>query len=157
MTKEDIGIFTRRISQGNRSDIIVVVYDIYFAYEEDALAAIKKSDMDAFAFAIRHMSDAVSHLMSALDFTYEISSQLYPLYDYTQRCLSRALYAKDINSIESASKVMSGLREAFIEVARADESGRSMRNAETVTAGYTYGPGSLNEISVGGSNRGFYA
>ena len=42
-------------------------------------------------------------------------------------------------------------------MAGADESSRQMQNAETVVAGYTYGPGSLNEMTEGNRNRGFLA
>ena len=157
MKKEDINAFTLRISQGNKSDIIVVVYDIYFAYEKDARDAIEARDIDGMIAAIRHCTDAVSHLMNALDFSYEISLQLYPLYDFVRRSLAKTIYSLDTCHIDIASNIMKSLREAFIEVAKSDDSGRSMKNAETISAGYTYGRGSLNEFSDGGSNRGFYA
>ena len=36
MKNEDRQGFARRIIEGNKSDIIVVLYDIYFSYEKDA-------------------------------------------------------------------------------------------------------------------------
>ena len=156
MTREDITYYTRRISQGNKSDIIVVLYDIYFSYEEDVRSALKNEDDDKLLIAIRHTNEVVEHLKQALDFSYEIAGQLYPLYDFVQRCLAKALYKRDVTQVYDAAKVMSSLREAFIEVAKVDESGRQMQNAETVTAGYTYGPGSLSEVTDG-NNRGFFA
>ena len=157
MTKEDITYYTRRITQGNKSDIIVVLYDIYFSYEEDVRAALEKKDLTDLQLAIRRANEVVEHLKLDLDFSYDIARQLYPLYDYVQRCLSKALYRQDAAEGDHAAAVMKELREAFIEVAKADDSGREMQNAETVTAGYTYGPGSLSEVTDGGSNRGFFA
>ena len=157
MTREDKTYFTRRISQGNKSDIIVVVYDIYLAYEDDAKLALRKNDTEGFGTAVQHMKDCVAHLVDALDFTYDIANKLYPLYDYVQRCLAKSLYQKKAAPLDEAAAVMLELREAFIEVAKADESSQQMQNAETVVAGYTYGRDSLNEVSIGGVNRGFYA
>ena len=156
MTNEDKKIFTRRISQGNKSDIIVVLFDIYFSYEKDACRCLEDKIRDAYADAVRHMSAVVEHLKADLDFTYDIALQLFPLYDYALRCLAKALYKPSLDQIEAAGKVMKGLREAFIEVAKQDESGGQMVNAQTVTAGYTYGRNSLSEITDG-ENRGFFA
>ena len=39
MKKEQIVDFTRRISQANRSGLVVVMYDIFFTYLDDARAA----------------------------------------------------------------------------------------------------------------------
>ena len=36
MKKEQIVDFTRRISQANRSGLVVVMYDIFFTYLDDA-------------------------------------------------------------------------------------------------------------------------
>lgn len=156
MTKEDKIYYTRRITQGNKSDIIVVLFDIYFSYGQDAQAAVDSRDTEALRDAIRHMTAVVSHLKDDLDFTYDIAAQLYPLYDYVQRCLAKALYKRDSGQIEAAARVMNGLRDAFIEVARQDDSAARMQNAQTVTAGYTYGRNSLSEITDG-DNRGFFA
>ena len=156
MTKEDITDYTRRISQGNRSDIIVVLYDIYFSYEEDVRSALQTGSTDDLRTAIHHTNEVVEHLKQDLDFTYDIANQLYPLYDYVQRCLSKALYRQAVEEVDHAAYVMRELREAFVEVAKQDNSDRQMQNAELVTVGYTYGPGSLNEVT-NGSNRGFFA
>ena len=157
MTKEDKIIFTRRITQGNRSDIIVVLFDIYFAYEEDARRALSSEDRQGFADSLEHMEQVADHLKQALDFTYELSAQLFALYDYVHRCLAKAGYRHRDQELDEASGVMKELREAFIEVAKADDSASQMQNAQTVVAGYTYGRGSLNEVTEGDRNRGFFA
>lgn len=157
MTKEDKVIFTRRITQGNKSDIIVVLYDIYFAYEEDAKKALQAEDRQGFSDALGHMEAVADHLKQALDFAYPLSPQLFALYDYVQRCLARCGYRFDLQGMEEAASVMKELREAFIEVAKADDSATQMQNAQTVVAGYTYGRGSLNEMTEGDGNRGFFA
>ena len=44
MKKEQIVDFTRRISQANRSGLVVVMYDIFFTYLDDARAAYDAAD-----------------------------------------------------------------------------------------------------------------
>ncbi len=39
MKKEQIMDFTRRISQSNRGGLVIVIYDIFFAYMEDTKEA----------------------------------------------------------------------------------------------------------------------
>ena len=156
MTNEEKINYTRRITQGNKSDIIVVLYDIYFSYEQDVRDAIASGDNKAFGIAIHKAGEVLSHLKTDLDFKYEISSQLFALYDYVQRCLAKVSYQKSEAELDNAAAVMKELREAFIEVAKSDSSGQQMMNAETVVAGYTYGRNSLNEMTDG-TNRGFFA
>ena len=156
MTNEDKKNYTRRITQGNKSDIIVVLFDIYFSYEQDVREAIINNDNEAFGISIHKAGKVLNHLKTDLDFKYEISAQLYSLYDYVQRCLAKVTYRKSVTELDNAAVVMKGLREAFIEVAKSDESGQQMQNAETVVAGYTYGRNSLNEMTDG-TNRGFFA
>ncbi len=157
MTKDDKIYFTRRITQGNKSDIIVVLFDIYFAYEEDAKKALNESDRQQFADALGHMEMVTEHLKKALNFSYEMAAQLFSLYDYVQRSLAKAGYQCSKDGINDAAEVMKELREAFVEVAKADESSQQMQNAQTVVAGYTYGRSSLNEVTQGDGNRGFLA
>ena len=48
MKQEQKQDFTRRISQSNRSELIVVIYDIIFAYMEDAKACLNAEDDTGF-------------------------------------------------------------------------------------------------------------
>jgi flagellar protein FliS len=42
MEKEQIKDFTRRLSQCNRGGLIVIMYDIYFAYADEAQKAYEQ-------------------------------------------------------------------------------------------------------------------
>ena len=70
MKKEQIVDFTRRISQANRSGLVVVMYDIFFTYLDDARAAYDAADWDAYKEALRRAQRAIDELISA-----EIRSQ----------------------------------------------------------------------------------
>ncbi|MCR5641255.1 MAG: flagellar protein FliS [Lachnospiraceae bacterium] len=172
MTKELVQSFTKRISNGNRSEIIVVLFDIFMAYEADARAALleikqarvaknttqKIAATKAYREGIRHASMVLRHLEDDLDFDQEISNQLFTLYTYCERALARATYKEDLHIFDQVEKVMGELREAFVAVASEDTSAPLMVNTEKFVAGYTYGKTDVKEMAVNFDiSRGFLA
>lgn len=157
MTKEMKQIYTERITSANRSELIVVLYDIYAEYLSDALKALNSGDLETFRSSVRKAEEVLVHLKSDLDFTYEISNELYAIYDYCHRLLSESLYKKDQKILFEAKKIMNNLKGAFEDIAKADTSKPIMQNAEKVVYGMTYGRSDVNStlLKTGGS-RGFY-
>lgn len=157
MTKEMKQIYTERITSANRSELIVVLYDIYSEYLSDAITALDSGDLETFRESVRKAEEVLVHLKSDLDFTYEISKELYAVYDYCHRKLSEALYKKDKNILNEANKLMNNLKGAFEDIAKADRSKPIMQNAEKVVYGMTYGRSDVNSTLLKtGSSRGFY-
>ncbi len=158
MDREKKQEFTRRISSSNRGGIIVVVYDIYFAYEQEARACFEKGDRESYHEALRKARQAVTVLRDALDFTYPIARELYPLYQYAIRQLSTCFYRRDTEGILAANKVLKGLYGSFVEAARQDTSEPVMKHTQQVVAGMTYQKGALTEtVQDSMSSRGFFA
>jgi flagellar protein FliS len=158
MQKELKQDFTRRLAQCNRGEMIVIIYDIYFAYAEDAKTAYADKDHEAYREAVRKAQKVLTELIHSLNFSYELSKNLYQLYVYSRNSLSRALYENRLDGLLDAERVMRRLYTSFEEVARLDKSAPLMRNAQQVYAGMTYGRGSLNEnLSEADTNRGFLA
>lgn len=158
MTKEDVSVYTRRITQGNRTDIIVVLYDVYLNYMDAALKAFDCGDEAGLKDAVYHCNEVIRHLEKDLNFAYEISVNLYQLYNYIERLFAKFSYKKDRELLEQTIPIIENLREAFAAVAEEDDSGRVMKNAQTVIAGITYGRGSLYEMTNDyDCRRGFYA
>lgn len=159
MTKELINQYTLKISSSNSTGIIATLFEIYFSYGDDAREACKCNDKMELVNAVKQCSKVVSHLQKDLDFKYEISKDLYSLYDFCLRSLAKSIYKADLAGLEDADKVMKKLQDAFSQIARADESKPMMANAQYVIAGMTYGRAGLNE-SMASRNRGprgFYA
>ena len=48
MQKEKIQEFTRRVSQDNRTSLIVTMYDIMLTYLDEAKAALEAEDREGF-------------------------------------------------------------------------------------------------------------
>lgn len=157
MKKEQIVDFTRRISQCNRGELVVIMYDIFFAYVKDAGMAYEIRDWDAYKEALRRGQRAIDELISALDFTYELANNLYSIYVFCKDSLAKAMYKRDMTDVKDAERLMRKLYDGFVHAAEADTSAPLMRNTQQVYAGYTYGRDDLVETyQDSDTSRGFF-
>ena len=158
MNKDKISAFTLKIASSNGLGLISILYDIYEEYETDALDNFEAGQVDEAIAALKKCATVVSHLQKDLNFEYKVSGNLYALYDYVQRNVSKSLYKANSEGLIEAKKVMDELGDAFEQIAKEDTSAPLMRNTQSVVAGMTYGKGSLNESILGNeSSRGFWA
>ena len=150
MEKEQILDFTRRISQSNRSGLTVINYEIIFAYLDDAKKAYQEEKWEA--------QNSIGELMQTLDFSYDISRNLYRIYVFCKDSLAAAMYKRSLTEIENAEKMLRKLYQSFCKVAETDSSAPMMKNTQQVYAGYTYGKGDLVEnCQELDKSRGFFA
>lgn len=147
--------FTRRLSQCNQGGMIVIIYDIFFAYTEDAKREWS-GDHEAYKKAIRNAQRTLDELIQALDLSYELARTLRPLYVYCKEALARTLYENRLDGLEEAESIMKRLYESFVKVAELDTSEPIMSNTQQVYAGMTYGKTSLNENLINDNHRGFF-
>ena len=139
MEKEQILDFTRRISQSNRSGLTVINYEIIFAYLDDAKKAYQEEKWEEFKVALRKAQNSIGELMQTLDFSYDISRNLYRIYVFCRDSLAAAMYKRSLTEIETAEKMLRKLYQSFCKVAETDSSAPMMKNTQQVYAGYTYG------------------
>lgn len=157
MKKEQIGDFTRRISQCNKGGLIVVMYDIFFAYVKDAEEALAAEDWEAYKAALRGAQNTLDELLGALDFSYELAGNLYSIYVFCRNLLAKAMYKRSEEEISQAVRLMKKLYEAFSQAAKEDTSAPLMQNTQQVYAGYTYGRDELVETCGNtDARRGFF-
>lgn len=160
MKAESIKIFTRRITSANKSEIIVIIYDIIEENLALAKKALAEGDRETYRNEIKQAISFVKELLVSLDMNYEVSKNLASLYIYVSRCLNFALVSGKKEEIEAAEKVLRKLGDSFREVAKTDESKPVMENTQRVYAGITYGRGlDLDETLVAPAmeSRGFRA
>jgi flagellar protein fliS len=157
---ESVKIFTRRITSANKSEIIVIIYDIIEENLALAKKALAEGDRETYRNEIKQAISFVKELLVSLDMNYEVSKNLASLYIYVSRCLNFALVSGKKEEIEAAEKVLRKLGDSFREVAKTDESKPVMENTQRVYAGITYGRGlDLDETMVAPAmeSRGFRA
>jgi flagellar protein FliS len=148
--------FTRRLTQCNRGEMIVIIYDIFFAYTDEAEKAQEAGSHEEMKEAVRSAQRVLDELIHSLNFSYELSGNLFTLYMYCKKQLARAIYENRPDGLCEAENIMGRLRSSFEVVARKDNSAPIMKNAQQVYAGMTYAPGALNESYIDPDNhRGF--
>jgi len=153
MTDEAKKDFTLRITQANKSGLIVILYEMYLAYLEDAIKA--QGDKEAFREALRKARGCINELMNSLHFEYDLAHQLLRLYIYVNKEMTWAHAHCSAQRLPSCRKVIEDLLEGYREVNKQDSSGPLMENTQTVYAGLTYGKGKLTESLAHQGNRGF--
>lgn len=158
MTRELKQQFTLKITQANKTQLVVILYEMLLTYIEEAESAHEKEDREGFREGIRKARGCLNELMASLHFEYEPAMNLLQLYLYANRELVRADIRNGIEELEHVKKIMEKLHEAYRKVSEQDSSDPVMSNAQTVYAGLTYGKNTLTEsLADQGSNRGFRA
>lgn len=155
MTREEIQEYSLRITQGNRSDLVVVTYDMIQKYLEDAKREYQAGDKGQFVLQVKKANEVLAELMGALDLKYPLARNLMSIYQFVQRMLLQAEFRREPTSLEGLEPILSSLREAFAEVAKQDKSEPFTGGKGQVYAGLTYGKSSLNESCE--PNPGFRA
>ena len=155
MTNEMKQVFTRRLSQCNRAEMIVITYDIFFEYLKNAREMLEDNRMEEFKEDIRKCQKTIGRLEETLNYKYDLSKQLEKLYAYVKIKLSQAMYSRKIENLDECKKVMIPLYNAFGQVAKQDTSNPIMTNTQRIYAGMTYGRGILNENCIENTSRGF--
>ncbi len=154
MTDERKQEYTRRIAQANRTEVVVITYEIALDYLADARAA---ADNDSFDESVRKAKKCVEQLRDALDMNYaNISVPLANLYNYVTLQMDKAVMKEDQNYLDDCEMVLKSMHETFQEVAKQDTSDPMMANSEMVYSGLTYGKNGANE-NLSGVNRGMMA
>lgn len=157
MNEEQKREYTARVAQANRSELVVIIYELFLLAMEDAEENFRKGELSEGVRYIKKAAGFVQELMGSLDYRYAIAEELMRLYRYVyEQLIFSALRQKMVNG-DTVKEVMNKMKEAFAQVAKEDNSGPVMQNTQQVYAGLTYGKGSLNEVLLTGndSNRGF--
>lgn len=158
MTRELKQQYTLRISQANKTQMVVILYEMLLIYVEEAMQAHEQGDKTGFKEGIRKARGCVKELMESLHFEYEPARNLLQLYLYVSQELTRADIYSRTEELEHVKQVIEKLHGAYAEISVQDTSGPVMANTQTVYAGLTYGKNTLTEnLADQGSSRGFRA
>lgn len=151
--------FTRRISQANSTEMVVIIYDIALAYIEDAKAALQgaEKNVDAFHSAVGSLQGCMSELGNSLNMEYELAGNLRQLYNYCLRVIGASEARLDADGLTEVEKVLKPLRDAYDQISGENKNGPVMGNSQSVFAGLTYGKEELIESLSTNTNRGYLA
>lgn len=148
--------YTLRISQANKTEMIVILYEITMSYVKDAQKAIGQEKESDFRPALRKARSCVSELMDSLHMEYEIANNLNGLYHYIIREMNSALTERSGKSLDHVLHILEELHEAYGNISGQDSSQPVMENTQAVYAGLTYGKNNLTEnLARDPADRGF--
>ena len=164
MKKDDIQTFSYRISQANRTELVVITLDMAIQYIKDAK---EDQDINSYRQNLRNAKRVIDTLVSSLDMSYDISSQLFDVYMVVERYIISAGSRRSepegstagyMRLLESCERMLTMLRKSFYEVSKTDDSAPLMQNTQQVYAGLTYSNGGgASEMLDAGANRGYKA
>lgn len=159
MDKKQVQAFATRVTQANRSELILILYEIVLADIESAREHYGQQEMEAYMADLKHSQRFMNELISCLNYQYPISYNLLQLYLYVNKRIISAIVKREIEPLESALNVMHSLYIGFEGVAKEDNSPPLMENTQQLFAGLTYGKTSLNETYIDPieHSRGFKA
>lgn len=157
MKKENMQAYSKRITQANRSELIVIMYEILIEHVSNA--QLSYGNVEEFNSDIDQAQAFLKELMVSLDFAYKISYDLLSIYIFINKTF---IEAKQKNSCEMLPRVqgmLENLLSSFREVGNQDHSEPLMQNTQKVYAGLTYGRNDVNEMAIASNlkNRGFQA
>lgn len=151
MTKEEINVFSKRIAQSSKSELVVITYEIILNYLDTAKVALESENMEEFVFNLKKAKQFVNDLSSVLDFSQKISFNLMNIYMFADRCLIKSIVKRQDCNLDVVESMLNKLKQGFEEVSKSDESGMMMKGGEQIYAGLTYGRGVLNEVTMRGN------
>lgn len=159
MEKERLQEFAARVSQANRSELVVVIYEAALASIAEGKKLLEKDEVAGARKEIERAEGMLTELLRSLDMQYSVSHYLRQLYIYARQELCHGIALRQPELFDHASNILEQLLPSFQEVAKQDTSEAVMQNAQQIYAGLTYGKDSLNEtVGVGfDTNRGFEA
>lgn len=156
MTSEKKQLFTRRVTQANRTQLTVVVYDIFLEYLDSALDACNEGAAEEFALSIQMALECIYQMRSTLNFKYVPAKNLFAIYNYAERELAGSLFRNRTDSLEELKKMFTKLRDAYAVISKNDTSEPLMDNIQDIYAGLTYGKTDVNENLINyDAERGF--
>lgn len=156
MDNDKIQAYTRRITQANSTEMIVILYDMTLDYVSEAQSSLENGDGDTgFTDAISKIQGCLSELINSLHMEYEPAGDLRRLYDFCIRRVAVSQAKKDGSILDEIVRVIKPLREAYSKITDKNTGGPVMGNSQTVYAGLTYGKDELIESLSTNANRGF--
>lgn len=149
--------FADRMIRSNRSELVVILYELTFAYFDDVRESFKNGDWENAKKDLDNAERVIRRLMDDLNFQYPISKQFFSLYHFSLKEMAKIRIKKNIEPLTYVEKILRNLYDGFVEIAKNDHSPAIMQNVEQVTVGLTYGKNNIQEIySNLDGKRGYY-
>ena len=150
--------FTRRITQANRTQLVVIVYEMLLVYLEDAMNSYQEDRKEEFKENLRMARECIGQMRTSLNFDYALSRNLFAIYCFADRELAKDIYSYNTENLDVIKTIFTKLHDAYYVVSQKDDSAPLMDNIQSVYAGLTYTKSDLNEDLLNyDAKRGYLA
>lgn len=159
MDKEKKQEYSTRIVQANRTELLVIVYELLQEDLKHALIEYERQDIRAFDAALKSAQKFLHELMGTLNYQYELSFRLLSIYKFINKVIIRDRLQVRDDELKSCIGLIERIHDAYAQISSEDREGPVMKNVQQVYAGLTYGKHALSEVSMDESDghRGLYA
>lgn len=106
------------VQTSNPAKLVIMLYDGAIRFVNTAINALQQKDIEQSNLNLGKAQAIISELMSTLDRSYDISQNLYSLYEYTNFLLVEANIKRDPSKAEEAVSYLSDLRETWVEASK---------------------------------------
>ena len=150
--------YTARISNASPLQLVVINFELIIDNIHDAVSAYEAGNTESFAKHINSARDFLNLLMTSLDMSYSLSSDLMRVYIYVNGLLIKSDVLNSTKPAREARKLLKVLLESFRSLADLGSNDEPvMENAQQIYAGLTYKDGKLSEYIMEETDRGFKA
>ncbi|KAA5804423.1 flagellar export chaperone FliS [Thermoanaerobacterium thermosaccharolyticum] len=101
------------IMTASPEELVMMLYNGIIRFVNEAKQAIDDKNIERAHNSITRAQDIVLELMSTLDMQYDISKNLYSIYDYISRRLIEANLKKDKVALDEVESLISDLKDTW--------------------------------------------
>ena len=148
--------FTLKITRANKSQLVVILYDMVLEYLQDALVCHEKNNEKEYRKNILNARSCIDELIHSINHRHEVAGVLQGLYYFYKREITTASVLRKPELLTPVMNMIRELKKSAEVQSENDKSEAIMENTQHVYAGLTYGKNSLNiDLSDQGKGRGF--
>ncbi|OKP85563.1 flagellar export chaperone FliS [Paenibacillus sp. P32E] len=100
------------------AQLVMMLYDGAIRFVRTAMDGLNKMDYEKTNLNFGKAQTIISELMSTLDQSYEVSKNLFSLYEYTNHLLIEANIRKSPEKAEEALGYLTDLRETWLQASK---------------------------------------
>ncbi|TVX96103.1 flagellar export chaperone FliS [Cohnella terricola] len=117
------------VTTASPGELTLLLYNGCYRFLKLAIRSIQEKNINGKHTNLIRAQDIIIELQSTLDMNYEISNNLFTLYDYMMRKLEEANIKQDIQAIEECAGLIAELRDTWAEALK------SARSEQKVSGG----------------------
>ena len=141
--------YVERIKNATPVQLIVITFELIIVNIEDAKENVDNENK--FEMHIKKAQDFLMQLMTSLDMSYKISSELLNIYLYANKLLHNSFFSKNLVELGDALDILNGLLDSFLVIAQ-DEIENGPMDHQAFSS-FIYKNGMIDEVILDDAKR----